>query len=91
MKHIAEDCDMKQHTVSNTICRLRTSNLKSVQKKIRGKLKLSERGTGLLHKYSMNHILDRLYTIAARFYELTGLNSSARTVRRYMRKLKMDC
>ena len=90
VKDIAEYCCMKQPTVSNIFRRLRTINMKPVQKKMGRKPKLSERGMRLLRRYILDNKFEPLYTIAARFNDSIGLNLLARTVRRYMRKLKMN-
>ncbi len=91
VKDIAQYYDTKQPTVSNIIRRLLTTNLKPVRKKMGRKPKLSERGMRLLRQYILYNKFEPLYIIAARFHESVGLNLSARTVRRYIRKLKMDC
>ena len=91
VKDIALYYNVEQPTISNIIRRLRTSNIKPVKKNMGRKPKLSARGMRLLQQYVLNNKFDPLHTIAARFKDSTALNLCERTVRRYIRKLKMDC
>jgi len=83
---IAKHYKMPQPSVSSIVHRLRKQQL---QKKIGRPRKLSERGIRLLQKYVLQHCLESLYVITARFNEYTKLHLSINAIREYIQKINM--
>ena len=87
---IARYYNMPRSAVANIIRRYRNSWKKQTKKKMGRRLKFSERGMRLLQRYVLQTCYKSLHVIAARFNDTTGLSISVWTLRRYIKRMKMD-